>query len=269
MHRIENYITQKNNSGEKVLSVFLTSGFPDPDNFVELALNILDAGADILEIGFPFSDPIADGLIIQYSSKIALDNGINLEQTFRYAKEIRKETEKPIILMGYANPALRYGLHKFSKQCIDSGIDGLIIPDVPIEEFDVFYNSDFDFIDKIQLVTPTTPPDRVLQIDQISSGFIYCVSVSGTTGLPNENRNIQFIKNSYSILKKNKMLIGFGISNEEDAKFYAPFCDGIIVGSAIIKLLTETNGNYNDVISLVKKIKVCINPGLTKNEFDY
>lgn len=255
MSRIKNYITQKNNNGEKVLSVFLTSGFPDPDNFVELALNILDAGADILEIGYPFSDPIADGPIIQHSSKIALDNGINLEKTFLFAKEIRKETDKPIILMGYSNPALSYGLNKFSKQCIDCGIDGLIIPDIPVEEFDEFYNSDFEGVDKIQLITPTTSPERVIHIDKISSGFIYCVSVSGTTGLHNENRNIEFIKNNFSILKKNKMLVGFGISSEEDAKFYAPYCNGIIVGSAIIKLLTNANGNYNEVISLVKKLK--------------
>src|SRR4030067_2574812 len=124
---VSNYIKKKNEAGEKVLSVFLTSGFPNKNNFVKLALNILDAGADILEIGFPFSDPLADGPIIQASSQEALKNGINLQITFKYVKEIRKNTNKPIILMGYANPVLSYGIDRFADDIKSSGANGVII----------------------------------------------------------------------------------------------------------------------------------------------
>ena len=141
--KISKYIEDKNSKGEKVFSVFLTSGFPEKDNFVELALNVLDAGADMLEIGFPFSDPIADGPIIQQSSQTALSNGIDLFKTLNYVKEINKHTEKPIILMGYANPLLSYGLDKFANDLKRIGVDGIIVPDIPLDEYDNFFTSKF------------------------------------------------------------------------------------------------------------------------------
>jgi tryptophan synthase alpha chain len=252
---ISNYINKKNNSGEKVLSVFLTSGFPDKNNFVKLALDILNAGADMLEIGFPFSDPIADGPIIQESSQEALKNGINLSMTFKYVKEVRENTDKPIILMGYANPVLSYGINKFADEIKSSGANGVIIPDIPIDEFDNFFNSSFDGIDKILLIAPTTNEVRVKEIDNKSSGFVYCVSVSGTTGIHNNNKSIEFIRKNQKLVTKNKMLVGFGISNEEDAKRYLPYCDGVIVGSAIIKSLMNDDKGYSQSLNLVKRLK--------------
>jgi len=136
---ISKFIADKNRNDEKILSVFLTSGFPDPNTFTELALNVLDAGADMLEIGFPFSDPIADGPIIQHSSQTALNNGIDLNKTLKYVKEIKANTDKPIILMGYANPLLSYGIEKFSVDSKKFGVDGLIVPDIPLDEYDDFF----------------------------------------------------------------------------------------------------------------------------------
>ncbi|HSP87746.1 MAG TPA: tryptophan synthase subunit alpha [Ignavibacteriaceae bacterium] len=256
MSLISTYINKKNNSGEKVLSVFLTSGFPDKNNFIKLALEILDSGADILEIGFPFSDPLADGPIIQTSSQEAIKNGINLKTTFKYVKEIKAQTDKPVILMGYANPVLNFGLNKFADEAKNSGVDGIIIPDIPIDEFDNFFSESFGGIDKILLITPTTNEERVKEIDKKSSGFVYCVSVSGTTGLQNANKSIEFIKRNQKLVTKNKMLVGFGISNKEDVKRYIPYCDGVIVGSAIIKSLMSDNKNYHQTLTLVRELKL-------------
>ena len=255
MSNIKKYIEAENSKGKKVLSVFLTSGFPDPQNFTELALKVLDAGADMLEIGFPFSDPLADGPVIQHSSNIALKNGINLHKTFQYAEQIKKKTEKPIILMGYANPVINYGIKEFTKSCNNTGVDGIIIPDVPIEEYENFFNAEFNGIDKVLLISPTTSDERVKIIDEKSGGFVYCVSVSGTTGNEKAQKDIEFIKRSYSSIKKNKMLVGFGISSADDVKKYAPFCDGIIVGSAVIKSLTDDDKNSNKTLSLIKELK--------------
>ena len=255
MHSISDYIKKKNDSGEKILSVFLTSGFPNKNNFTRLALDILDAGADMLEIGFPFSDPLADGPTIQHSSQIALENGINLKTTFNYVKEIHAKTEKPIILMGYANPVLNYGIDNFANDAKSVGVNGVIIPDVPIDEYYNFFNGSFDGIEKILLTTPTTPEERIKKIDDLSEGFVYYVSMTGTTGkqVTHSDLILEPLKKASSIIKKNKMLVGFGISSPDDVKTFAPFCSGIIVGSAVIKSLM--NDNYDDTIEKIRTLK--------------
>ena len=136
-----------------------------------------------------------------------------------------------------------------------SGANGVIIPDVPIDEFDNFFSSAFDGIDKILLITPTTNQERVKEIDFKSSGFVYCVSVSGTTGLHNKDKSIEFVKENQKLVTKNKMLVGFGISNEDDAKKYIPFCDGVIVGSAVIKSLMNDDNDYSQTLNLTRKLK--------------
>ena len=258
--KISKYIADKNTKGEKILSVFLTSGFPEKDNFVELALNVLDAGADMLEIGFPFSDPIADGPIIQQSSQTALSNGIDLFKTLNYVKEINEHTDKPIILMGYANPLLSYGLDKFADDSKRIGVDGLIVPDIPLDEYDNFFTSKFDGTDIILLITPTTPTDKIKMIDEKSSGFVYCVSVTGTTGIKKtaSTDNLQFIKNAYEQCTNNRVLVGFGISSIEDVKYYKPHCDGVIVGSAVIKSLMNDDSKYQKTLALVRNLKSCL-----------
>jgi len=255
--KISKYIADKNTKGEKILSVFLTSGFPEKDNFVELALNVLDAGADMLEIGFPFSDPIADGPIIQQSSQAALSNGIDLFKTLNYVKEINKHTDKPIILMGYANPLLSYGLEKFADDSKRIGVNGLIVPDIPLDEYDNFFTPKFDGTDIILLITPSTPTDKIKMIDEKSSGFVYCVSVTGTTGIQKtaSKDNLQFIKNAYEQCTNNRVLVGFGISSVENVNYYKPYCDGVIVGSAIIKSLMKDDSKYQKTLALVRNLK--------------
>jgi len=255
MSNIRKYIERENSNGKKVLSVFLTSGFPDPDNFTELALKVLEAGADMLEIGFPFSDPLADGPVIQHSSTIAIKNGVNLHKTFDYAEQIKKKTNKPVILMGYANPIISYGVKKFGESCNNSSVDGIIIPDVPIEEYKSFFNADFNEIDKVLLISPTTSEQRVKLIDNKSEGFIYCVSISGTTGNEKARKDIEIIKRCYKLTRKNKMLIGFGISTTDDVKNYSPFCDGVIVGSAVIKSLMNDDKSATKTLKLINEFK--------------
>jgi len=255
--RLSKYIERIIQKEEKVLSVYLTSGFPDPKNFTALALKTLDAGADMLEIGFPFSDPIADGPIIQLSTQTALNNGINLNKTLNYIKEIKANTDKPINLMGYANPLLSYGIENLSDDLKSYGVDGLIVPDIPIDEYDDFFTPKFDGTDIVLLITPTTSTKRIKQIDKKSSGFVYCVSLTGTTGIRKKTvrRNLEFVKRAHESCINNRVLVGFGISDAEDAKEFKPVCDGIIVGSAVIKSLMNDNDNYRNTLKLIHSLK--------------
>lgn len=253
MKNISEYIQSINNSERKVLSVFLTAGFPSKEKFLNYAETILNNGADMLEIGIPFSDPLADGSVIQASSQIALEQGINLDDVFELCDKLKTRTDKPIILMGYANPILKYGTNKFCANAINSGVSGLIIPDVPLEEYDSFYTTEFSSLQKIMLTTPTSSNERIKKIDELSEGFVYCVSVTGTTGTRNNFDETTFknLERTYSLIKKNKMLIGFGISNAESVKSFIPYCDGVIVGSAVIKLILEKKemSELNSLIS--------------------
>lgn len=256
MSVIRKHIEKINLSGRKALAVYLTSGFPNKNNFTNLALKIYEAGADMIEIGIPFSDPLADGPVIQSSSKAALDNGINLKQTLKYAEQIKSKISKPIILMGYANPILKYGMKNFIADSIDSGVDGIIAPDVPIEEYDAFFTEDLGTLDTILLTTPTSSIERIKEIDSKSTGFLYCVSVTGTTGMRKlfGQDVLNNLQRTYSNVKKNKMMIGFGIGSTENVKTFSPYCDGIIVGSAVIKKLTDDDTSFSQTINLVKEL---------------
>lgn len=239
MSSINKYLDNLNKRNRKALSIFLTAGFPDKNVFVDLAKSVLDSGADLLELGIPFSDPLADGPVIQAASKLALDSGVNIADIFNYSEQISKYSDKPIILMGYANPIKKYGTVNFFNDAFNSGVKGLIVPDVPLEEYDSFFNAKKKYLDVILLTTPTSSEDRIRKIDAISSGFVYCVSITGTTGIINsfDDSVTANLKRTYSILEKNKMLIGFGISKPEDVKSFTPFCDGVVVGSRIMKSL--------------------------------
>ena len=247
MNKISSYIHSINNRKRKALAVFLTAGFPTTESFVDLAVKSFESGADLLEIGIPFSDPIADGPVIQKSSYVALQNGITISSVLHYAQLIKGFVDKLVILMGYANPILHYGLDKFITEAKSSGVDGLIVPDIPLEEYDDFWKDQTQEIDKILLTSPTSSAQRIEEIDQKSRGFIYCVSVTGTTGMQDQFNadNIDNIKRTYSLIKNNKMMIGFGISGPAVIKKFSPHCDGVIVGSAIIhKLLSEKDNKF-------------------------
>ncbi len=253
--KIKKRIEDINNNGRKALSIFLTSGFPTMENFVENTNRIIEAGADLIELGMPFSDPLADGGVIQQSSQIALANGITQKQTFTFAEEIKKQNDIPLILMGYANTLQKYGKKQFELDALNSGVDGLIIPDVPLEEFDEFFSEFSNKLDKILLTTPTSTTDRIKQIDNLSSGFVYCVSVAGTTGIRDgfSDSVIENLHSTYHTIEKNKMLIGFGISKPENIKQLSPYADGFIVGSAVIKSLQ--NDGIDEAVKLVRSLK--------------
>lgn len=254
MTNISEYIQSLNENGKKALSIFLTAGFPTKKDFIETAKKILESGADMLEIGIPFSDPLADGPIIQASSQIALQNKVALEDVFEMCDELKNYTNKPLILMGYANPILKYGSKKFCDDAINTGVSGLIIPDVPFEEYNSFFTDEFSQLQNILLTTPTSSNERIKKIDELSEGFVYCVSVTGTTGTRNnfDEQTYKNLERTYSQITKNKMMIGFGISNAENIKSFSPYCDGVIVGSAVIKLLL--NGETEQLSSFLKKL---------------
>ncbi len=252
---IREYIDSVNARGEKVLSVFLTAGFPIKEEFVELALRILDAGADMLEIGIPFSDPLADGPVIQLSSQTAINKGVTTTDVLHFASAIRAKTDKPLILMGYGNPVLNYGREKFFMDAASAGVNGLIIPDVPLEEYDDFFAGKPDEPEAIMLTTPQSGDTRIREIDSLSSGFVYCVSVSGTTGARSgfSAGELASLEHTRKKITGNKMLVGFGISGPETAKQVLPFCDGIIIGSAVIKRLLD--GDVDGAVGLVAMLK--------------
>lgn len=260
MNKIKSRIERINQDGKKALSIFLTSGFPSIEKFIDNTNRIIDAGADLIELGMPFSDPLADGGVIQQSSQLALQNGITQKQTFQFAEEIKKRNDIPLILMGYANTLMQYGKEQFEQDAINAGVDGLIIPDVPLEEFESFFSPFTNELDKVLLTTPTSSPERIKLLDEKSTGFLYSVSVSGTTGVRSgfNETTLTNLSNTYKIVKQNKMLIGFGISKPTDIKQLSPFADGFIVGSAVIKsLMTD---KIDETIKLVKSLSAaCTN----------
>jgi len=159
--------------------------------------------------------------------------------------------------MGYANPFLSYGIKELSKSINEISVDGIIVPDVPVEEYDDFFGNEFNGIDTIMLVSPTSPKERVIEIGAKSSGFVYCVSVKGITGKQNnfEQNSIEYVRNTKNLLSNKKVLVGFGISNEETAQSFSSVSNGVIIGSAVIKLLTNSNGAYTETLDFISRIK--------------
>ena len=257
MSYIREKIRSVNLRNEKSLTVFLTAGYPNPDTFVQLVTSVANAGADIIEIGLPFADSLADGPLIQSSYTKALRYGVNLDQTLQYVNEVKEQISTPIILMSSSNPILNYGKEKFNIQAKESGIDGLILPDIPLEEYDDFFDSNFENLDTILLTTPTSSEARIKKIDKKSEGFVYCVSVTGTTGIRKsfDNSVLQNLERTYNLIGKNKMQIGFGISGPENINLFSPYCDGVIVGSAVIKSLEKDDANFSNTLSLISELK--------------
>jgi tryptophan synthase alpha chain len=258
MSKLAAYIDRINKKKQKVLSVFLTAGFPDIERFVDLALNSYAAGADILELGIPFSDPIADGPVIQRSSQTALENGVTLKIVLEMAGKIKVSTSKPLILMGYANPILHYGLDKFLKAASDSGVNGIIVPDIPLEEYDNFWGNKKTEIDRILLTTPVSTQERIGAINLKSEGFVYCVSMTGTTGMYHRfnEETLKNLEKTYTLMANSKMLVGFGISGPEDIRNFHPYCDGVIVGSAIINSLkNDETIDFKSTLQLINTLK--------------
>jgi tryptophan synthase alpha chain len=238
MNRLERRLSDVRKARDRALALFLTAGFPESDATVDLVLGLEDAGADIVELGMPFSDPLADGPVIQECSALALKNGTTLETIFGYVRAIRKSSDIPLVLMGYVNPVLRFGVDRFFDRAREAGVDGVIFPEIPVEEVSLFGPTiESHGLSNIMLVTPTTSPDRITTIDQRSSGFLYCVSVTGVTGATKAPPPLDYIRTVRRHATKNPVLVGFGISTPDDVHRLASEADGVIVGSALLKKL--------------------------------
>jgi tryptophan synthase alpha chain len=231
-------LTAVKDSGKKVLSFFITAGYPRRGDTVNIVRSLAENGADMVELGIAFSDPIADGPVIQAASEQALRGGITLRHTLDLAAEIRKHTPIPIVLMGYANPIFRFGMAQFFSQCAAIGIDGTIIPDVPLEESGEYRELAGDCgVAPIFLAAPTSSDDRLRQLDEASQGFLYCVSITGVTGaregLPAQASD--FLRRARGIVTKNPLIVGFGVAKPADAVTLCKFADGVIIGSSLLK----------------------------------
>ncbi len=253
MNRINKVFENK----KEILSIYFTAGFPNLSDTSSIIENLDKSGVDMIEIGLPFSDPIADGPTIQQSSSTALKNGMTTKKLFSQLKDLRKLTNIPIIIMGYFNPIMQYGVEPFCKDCESIGIDGLIVPDLPV---DIYYNNYKKTFEKYNLlnmflITPQTSIERVKFIDKISNGFIYMVSSFSITGAVNsfQKEQKEYFERINKMNLKSPLLIGFGISNRETYKDAIKFSQGAIIGSAFIKHL-EKKG-VNKITDFIKKIR--------------
>jgi tryptophan synthase alpha chain len=224
-----------------VINVYFTAGYPTLDSTIEIMQGIQDGGADLIEIGMPYSDPLADGPVIQDSSLVALQNGMTIDFLFSQLKDFRKTISIPVVLMGYMNPVLQYGFEQFCQKAAEVGIDGFILPDLPVHEFEHHYSKILSKygLDFIFLVTPETSETRVRKLDQLSSGFLYAVSSSSTTGNEKDFSQVtEYLNRLKSYDLKNPFLVGFGIKDKSTFEIVKPHANGAIIGSAIIKALS-------------------------------
>lgn len=242
----------------KKLNIYFTAGIPQLEDTADIVQLIQDAGADMMEIGMPYSDPVADGPVIQKAHELALKNGMTIEKLLSQLKSIKNKIKIPVILMGYINPVLSFGFENFCRECSESGVSGLIIPDLPPIEFEKNYqkilekyNLNFTF-----LVTPETSNERILYLDSLSSGFLYAVSSSSTTG--NENniiKNEDYLSRLSSLPLKNPVMIGFGIKSKQDFENVTEKADGGIIGTAFVNILLQNKDWKINAIDFINSIK--------------
>ena len=244
---------------ENILSIYFTAGFPRLNDTVEIIQQLEKNEADLVEIGIPFSDPTADGPTIQHSSEIALKNGMSLKLLFSQLKDIRKSVNIPLILMGYLNPVLQFGVEKFCTSCREAGIDGVILPDLPLEEYEEQFQQHFlkNNLHNILLITPQTPESRIRKIDESSDGFIYMVSSASTTGAGKkaDDFNFGYFQRIQKMNLKNPRLIGFGISDHDTFSNACRYASGAIVGSAFVHALQQEKEPARAVHLFIKSIK--------------
>jgi tryptophan synthase alpha chain len=241
MSRIRTLFEKKKSN---VLNVYCTAGFPELNSTMEVMEALQENGADLIELGMPYSDPLADGEVIQKSSSRALQNGMNLHVLFSQLKDMRKRVSIPVILMGYMNPVLQYGFERFCADAAEAGVDGLILPDLPEYEFEKEYGAVIHKygLDFIFLVTPETIPERVRKLDSLSSGFLYAVSSSSTTGSAKNMTDVSgFLKRLSSYGLKNPVLVGFGIKDSETFRAASQHASGAIIGTAYIRAIDGAN----------------------------
>jgi tryptophan synthase alpha chain len=246
MDRIKNLFQKKM---QQVLNVYCTAGYPQLHSTIEVMKALQENGADIIELGMPYSDPIADGPVIQHSSSIALANGMTIKKLFEQLKDFRKTISVPVVLMGYMNPILQYGFEKFCADAASAGVDGLILPDLPEHEFETEYGAIIkkQGLDFIFLVTPETSQERIKKLDELSTGFLYAVSSSSTTGTDKNMTDVKsYLQTLRSLNLRNPVLVGFGIKDKTTFHTACANANGAIIGTAYIKALAEP-GNVADI----------------------
>lgn len=265
--KIEEVLRRLKDRGEKALIIYITAGDPDLEVTEKLVYSIAEAGADIVELGIPFSDPLADGVTIQQASQRALERNTNIPKILSTIVKIRKKTSIPITLMTYYNPIYCYGLDRFVIDSKKAGVDGFIIPDLPLEESEEFRDiTNKAGMDLISFLAPTSTSERISAIAQSARGFIYCVSVTGVTGI-RKNFSLKIVEMIEKIRSyTNKPLaIGFGISGPEQAKEATKYADAVIVGSAVVKLIENSGGDLSimlpQVSNFVRSLKEAIIEG--------
>lgn len=256
MNRINKLFNEKSSG---ILSVYYTAGFPNIGDTISIAEHLQEAGVDLVEIGIPFSDPVADGPTIQESNQQALNNGMTLKTLFDQLKDLRKTVNMPVILMGYINPVIQFGLEKFCKACKDCGVDGLILPDLPVLEYQEHYQDTFQNygLKNVFLISPQTSEDRIRHIDSISDSFIYMVSSAGTTGAKDKFSDdaMTYFHRIKDMQLNNPTLTGFGISNHTTFDQATQTSSGAIVGSAFIKAIATSSDLKKDIPEFVNYIK--------------
>ncbi|MGB4414566.1 MAG: tryptophan synthase subunit alpha [Paludibacter sp.] len=255
MNRINKLFQQKS---ENILSVYFTAGFPKLEDTLPILKCLQANGVDLVEIGVPFSDPMADGVVIQNSSQVALQNGMSIRKLFEQLTAVRAEIHIPLIMMGYLNPVMQFGFENFCKECSRVGVDGMIIPDLPMSDFlaeykDIATKYGLEFI---FLITPETEESRIREIDSHTNGFIYMVSSAAVTGTQNSFDNKMEYFNRINVMNlKNPRLIGFGISNKSTRDMANRYSSGAIIGSAFIKALQETQDVEKGVKRLLERLE--------------
>jgi len=252
-----NRINIKLQENKRLLSIYFTAGYPEINDTITVLEELEKSGVDLVEIGLPFSDPLADGPTIQASSTQALNNGMTTELLFEQLKDIRKSVTIPLIIMGYFNPMMQYGIEEFCEKCAEIGIDGLIIPDLPVKEYNEHYRVIFEKNNLINvfLITPQTSNERIRFIDEISSGFIYMVSSASVTGAQNSfgNEQSEYFERIAKMKLKSPQIIGFGISNSDTFKQATKYAKGAIIGSAFVKHLTKEG--VKSIDKFIEKIR--------------
>ncbi|HWC53409.1 MAG TPA: tryptophan synthase subunit alpha [Chitinophagaceae bacterium] len=254
MGRIEELFKRKK---EKILNVYCTAGFPNLDSTLQVMKALQENGADMIELGIPYSDPLADGPVIQQSSSEALKNGMTIKILFEQLKDLRKDISIPVLLMGYMNPVLQYGFEKFCADTAAIGVDGLILPDLPEFEFENEYGAVIKRygLDFVFLVTPETSTERIEKLDALSSGFLYAVSSSSTTGSDKDMNDVeQYLEKLKSLQLKNPVLVGFGIKDKTTFESACRHASGAIIGSAYIKALEKSTNIASDTRTFLSSI---------------
>lgn len=255
MNKLEKLFTLKNKS---LLNVYCTAGFPKKESTAEVLLALQKCGVDMIEVGMPYSDPIADGPIIQDSNMIAIANGMTIELLFKQLKAIKKDIHVPLILMGYLNPVMQYGLEEFCADAASAGVSALILPDLPMYEYEHIYKKYFtqNKLSLIFLITPQTSLERIIKADNLSSGFLYAVSSNSITGSTlNKNGQNEYFKKLADMKLKNPLMIGFGINSKETFENASKYATGAIVGSAYIKAISKVKNIQTATTSFIKTLR--------------